>query len=103
MIPRATASPAAARGEHDRRQLAQARSGDPAVFDGSVTSMGRAQAEVRRHGRSSAVRGPRPSRARTAAPSAAMPRSPPPPQSPEWAPSAASRAVPAVRVRSRPR
>ena len=48
---------------------------------------------VRKMARPRLVRGPRPSRARTAAPSAATLRPPPPPKSPEMSPSAAKRAV----------
>ena len=58
-----------------------------------VTSIGRATPNRAGTSVSRVVRGPRPSRARTAAPSAAVPMSCPPPQSPEMSPSAASRAV----------
>ena len=58
-----------------------------------VTSMGRCRPKCAGTVRSRTVRGPRPSRARTAAPSPAIATSPPPPQSPEMAPNAAKRAV----------
>ena len=84
--------------EDDRRQLPErgdARSRPCSIA--WVTSTGRANPKCSGTSRSRLVRGPRPSRARTAAPSAVMPMSPPPPQSPEMSPSAVEPGRSAVR------
>ena len=83
------------RGEHDRRQLAgrAARRSRPSYI-AIVSARGDGEPEVgRARSAPGRVRGPRPSRARTAAASPAQPTSVPPPQSPEMSPSASSRAV----------
>ena len=80
------------RGREDgRRQAVQGGLREAPVLDG-VGHVDRPAHRRRTRARSApaAVLGPRPSRARTAAPSAARPSAPPPPQSPEIGPSAAS-------------